>query len=94
MVDAWDGKPKSGGWHWLIRKRDSQPRMASYRRFDGFWRVADAAGRTVIISETKVARLYDLGEHVPEPLSLGGTEEQQRQQRAQTALYNETMRTP
>lgn len=65
---AWNGRPAKLGWHWLIRQRDGQPRMAYYDRVGAGWRVADAIGRTVVLSESKVAKLYVYGEPVPEPI--------------------------
>jgi hypothetical protein len=72
----WNGKPGKGGWHWLSRRRDGQCRMAFYRRLDG-WRVADAAGRTVIMSEMKVGKLFDHAATVDEPSGegVGGAKE-------------------
>lgn len=60
----WNGLPARTGWHWLVRKRDGEARMAFYDR-KGAWRVADAIGRTVCLSEFKVGSLYQYGQAVP-----------------------------
>jgi len=66
----WDGKPSKGGWYWLSRRRDAQLRMAFYRRMDG-WRVADAAGRTIVMTESKVGRLFEFAAYIHEPPAVG-----------------------
>lgn len=59
----WSGALPKDGWCWLERKSDGQRRMACYDRISG-WRVSDSIGRTVHMSESKVARLYSNGGRV------------------------------
>ena len=66
-VAIWNGRPPSPGWHWLRRQKDGEFRVACYSH--GWWRVSDSIGRTRLMSEPGVAKLYDYVEAAPSPSS-------------------------